>query len=69
MNKKRMQFGFALCLFALFLLILPGSILIWALAIPGLVAWWFAFLMLSWWITSELDEWLDSLQYKDLSDD
>ena len=68
-EKKLLEFGIAGCFFGLVLLIMPGWLLLPLLVVPGLFVWWVACLMLSWWATSELDVWLESLQYKDLSDE
>lgn len=58
-QRKGLEIGLALAMFGLFLLIMPWPILHWLLAIPGVISWWVIFLMVSWYFTTELDEWID----------
>ena len=50
MNKyrKALELGLALCIFALFLNVVPQAVLMWVLAIPGLVFYWLASLFAAW---------------------
>jgi len=57
-HKKRIELGLTASLFGLFLLLLPGYILIWALALPGLAGWWLFFMCVSWWFMGMTEEWL-----------
>jgi hypothetical protein len=55
------NFGIALCLFAIILnglYFLSWSLLLWALAIPGLACWWMLCLAFAWWVESRTVGWL-----------
>ena len=54
-QKKLFEVGMAGALFGLAFLLMPSWLLLWALIIPGVVAWWLACLVFSWWAVSEID--------------
>ena len=47
-HRKALELGVALCIFALFLNVVPQAVLMWVLAIPGLVVYWLASMFAAW---------------------
>jgi hypothetical protein len=60
-QRDALDIGITLLLFSVFLIATPQLLLLWLLVIPGVLVWFLAFRMLTWWLTTDLDRWLDSL--------
>ena len=50
-----LRLGVALCLMALFLNAVPYPLMLWLLAIPGLLVWWCLFLLFGFWLDALVD--------------